>query len=33
LKLDSVVAAFDDFKDLEPSELIEKFLPFETYEN
>ena len=33
LKLDSVVAAYDDFKDLEPSELIEKFLPFETYEN
>lgn len=33
LKLDSVVAAFDDFTQLEPSELIEKFLPFETYGN
>ncbi len=33
LKLDSVVAAYDDFTDLEPSELIEKFLPFETYAN
>jgi beta-phosphoglucomutase family hydrolase len=33
LKLDSVVAAYNDFKDLEPSELIEKFLAFETYAN
>jgi beta-phosphoglucomutase len=33
LKLDSVVEAHADFSDLEPSELIEKFLPFETYAN
>jgi beta-phosphoglucomutase len=33
LKLDSVVAAYKDFSDLEPSELIERFLPFETYAN
>jgi len=33
LKLDSVVAAYDDFSSLTPSELIEKFLPFETYAN
>ena len=33
LNLDSVVAAYDDFLNLEPTELIEKFLPFETYEN
>lgn len=33
LKLDSVVGAHADFSDLEPSELIEKFLPLETYAN
>lgn len=33
LKLDSVVAAYDDFSDLNPSDLIEKFLPFESYAN
>ena len=33
LKLDSVVAASKDFTDLKPSELIEKFLPFEIYAN
>ena len=31
LKLDSVVAAYDDFTGINPNELIEKYLPFETY--
>lgn len=31
LKLASVVAAYDDFTDVKPNELIEKHLPFETY--
>jgi beta-phosphoglucomutase family hydrolase len=31
LKLDSVVEAHDDFRELEPSELIESYLPFENY--
>lgn len=33
LKLDSVVGAYDDFSNLNPSELIQKFLPFESYAN
>jgi hypothetical protein len=31
LKLDSVVEAQKDFSALKPAELIEKYLPFETY--
>jgi len=31
LKLDSVVEARADFSEIKPSELIEKFLSFETY--
>lgn len=31
LRLDSVVAAFDDFADVKPDELIEKYLPIESY--
>ncbi|MEO6590557.1 MAG: HAD family phosphatase [Pyrinomonadaceae bacterium] len=31
LKLDSVVEAHDDFTNLEPQKLIEKYLPFEKY--
>ncbi|HSK72055.1 MAG TPA: HAD family phosphatase [Pyrinomonadaceae bacterium] len=31
LQLDSVVEAHTDFSSLKPSELIEKYLPFETY--
>jgi beta-phosphoglucomutase len=31
LKLDSVVAAYDNFTNVKPDELIKKYLPFETY--
>ncbi len=31
LKLDSVVEAHEDFTNLEPDELVEKYLPFEKY--